>query len=344
MDERRFVLRPLIDTTENDSKASPRELHKKRLETLNISVSPPGGVAAQPLPIQQATVSTGLLAIAPPLTAQALLSSDMYAMGMFPRLGLNEVPAQHAAQVNANNDRDASRSTSASDVPKGSVTPSTDDTENVDVTRVPNEKIVQKEKETYCFLCGYHCTAGRKYRLSSHSVGKPSSDHALAPFFPFLAQTQGSMRSRRLSRHGRVDTCMYCYYNLMWQWNLYERLSGEDRHTRKYHGSAFFCVLCRGSVTRESVTHMSVDDIAGGQEILNCGEVVLVGEKAILVCQSCKINVPKNVKRVKEEVDSEPLAEDKQVGCLLLLARYDSLWLSCRPQLRPLYFIGEEDI
>ena len=319
MDERRFVLRPLVDTTENDSKASPRELHKKRLETLNISVSPPGGVATQPLPVQQANASTGLLAIAPPLTAQALLSSDMYAMGMFPRLGYNDVP--NPTQVDTKNDEDTSKSTSASDVAKGSVTPSTDDTENIDVTRMPNEKIVQKEKETYCFLCGYHCAAGRKYRLSSHGVGKPSSDHALAPFFPFLAQTQGSMRSRRLSRHGRVDTCMYCYYNLMWQWNLYERLSGEDRHTRKYHGSAFFCVLCRGSVTRESVAHMPVDDIAGGQEILNCGEVVLVGEKAILVCQSCKMNV---VKKVKEEVDSEPHAEDKQVGSLLLLTSYDS--------------------
>ena len=323
MDERRFVLRPLVDTTENTSKASPRELHKKRLETLNISVSPPGGVATQHLPVQQAAAATGLLAIAPPLTAQALLSSDMYAMGMFPRLGYNEVAPQQAAQVNTNNDQDARKSTSASDVAKGSITLATDDTENVGVTRVPNEKIVQKEKETYCFLCGYHCAAGRKYRLSSHGVGK-SSDHALAPFFPFLAQTQGSMRSRRLSRHGRIDACMYCYYNLMWQWNLYERLSGEDRHTRRYHGSAFFCVLCRGSVTRESVAHMSVDDIAGGQEILNYSEVVLVGEEAILVCQSCKINVPKNGKRMKEEVETEPLVEDRQVGCLFLLDRYHS--------------------
>ena len=300
MEERRFVLRPLADTNDNDSAESLPAGHKKKLQTLNVSVSP--GPIAQST-VQQPTAATGLLAIAPPLSSQVLLSSDMYAMGMLSGIGY-KVP-----QTDPSEDLHTSKSASATDVVNGLVQPVENNSENNNASRVVNDKVVVKEKETYCFLCGYHCATGKRYRLSSHSASK-SADQLPAAFFPFLAQVQGVKRSRRLSRHGRVDACLYCYHNLLWQWNLYERLSREDRHTRKYHSSAFFCILCRGSITRDCVTHVCVDDIVGRQDILNYGEVVRVGEKGILVCLGCS---EKMGRKVKEEVAMET-AEDALVS------------------------------
>ena len=291
-EDREFILRPLTNTGTEDSlmKITPKEPHPSREngqvnQPLNIDISSSGPVFSVPAP--------GLLAIAPGLTPQVMMSMIPIQSAMYHQYQqqLAAATSQSSVIVGIN------QSAVSAIVPKKGNRPDKRDKEpsrinaqkdSQQVSKTTNEFPSKSSKSTWCYVCGFKCT-GDKYYILKSSKTKRDND-SVSPIFPFLRNRDPASRAEKMSIDGTVKTCRYCYYTLIYQWDIYER-SGEikDQYHRKYNVDTFVCFLCAKNDIRKNTRTV---DLRCFPELVErnrpFGSLVMEEECSVAVCVSCE--------------------------------------------------------
>ena len=285
--DREFVLRPLTKNPKDESsgKSTPKRSHPSGEngevnQPLNIQISSSGPLFGVPAP--------GLLAIASGITPQMMMGMIPIHPAMYQQY--QQQLAAAAVHSSMGNQNSTQSSVSADDkqdkeIPKC-------DIRNRPEIHVQNKTIPEfppkSSKGTWCYLCGFKCTGDKFYSVKTTAFKQNES--TVSPYFPFLRRKDPAPRAEKMSPDGKVKTCRYCYYTLLYQWNTYEKSKEtKGQYDRKYSVDTFVCFVCARSATRKNTRTV---DLRYFPELVErnrpFGSLVMKEECSVAVCVNCE--------------------------------------------------------
>ena len=277
-------MRPLTNNPKDESsgKSTPKRSHPSGEngevnQPLNIQISSSGPLFGVPAP--------GLLAIASGITPQMMMGMIPIHPAMYQQY--QQQLAAAAVHSSMGNQNSTQSSVSADDkqdkeIPKC-------DIRNRPEIHVQNKTIPEfppkSSKGTWCYLCGFKCTGDKFYSVKTTAFKQNES--TVSPYFPFLRRKDPAPRAEKMSPDGKVTTCRYCYYTLLYQWNTYEKSKEtKGQYDRKYSVDTFVCFVCARSATRKNTRTV---DLRYFPELVErnrpFGSLVMEEECSVAVCK-----------------------------------------------------------
>ena len=161
-------------------------------------------------------------------------------------------------------------------------------------------KIVEQEtthKSTVCYLCGFQCS--KLYPTESRL------NHKVRPFFPFLSLCGPAPHARDINSEGVVQTCEFCYYDLLRQWieHADRNIENEDLSRRSYTVGKYQCLICSSNkLTRSMLRSLQLSEFTFLNDLpFPLGTCLLNDGENALVCSTCEDVVNRQYKDFEEK-------------------------------------------
>ena len=146
-----------------------------------------------------------------------------------------------------------------------------------------------------CYLCGAHCDPNRLYKLHSYPRRTTSIIDETTPFFPFLASRNPAPSAASIDSDGTALSCMFCYFNLIAQWQDFEdskAFTDGNRWLRHYFVHEFACFVCSHLTSRDDVRTVSTKEYPCLLRIERPrGAVVLEHGNVVFTCSTCELSL-----------------------------------------------------
>ena len=302
MERRHFLLRPLSEIGKESEPSQKKDAKDAsgEVQPLNIRVSSAlGGTTA----VTTGTTSSymvnslmpGLLAIAPHLSPQMMLSSMYGSSQMFypgastkPPEGPSKSPVKSRVdEPKVEMKRPGSTGVSGKSSPGKAR----------DIYTKPvmiKGRTSDTSDAEHCFICGSRC-GGKICKLRSHPSQPDTIDSRnipTEPFFPFITNQEPAPKARRLSESGSANTCRFCFFHLLNQWKEYEKSthpSDLNRWMRKYNYKIYVCYTCGILTPRSDVKTLNTKKFSTLPLMPKPSMgVQMQDDGSVVVCRGCR--------------------------------------------------------
>ena len=294
MERRQFVLRPLSEIGKETPPSSQSRESGEVAQPLNITVSAASGsvtsVTAGTTP-SYSSLMPGLLAIAPHLSPQMMLSSMYGSSQLFypgtstkPEASTNKSPVRSRPEEAK---RPASTGVNGKSSPGKARDPYTK-------PMVVKSRGNDSSDAEHCFICGSRC-GGKICKLRAHPSHPDTIDNRnipTDPFFPFITNQEPAPKARRLSENGSANTCRFCFFHLLNQWKEYEKSTHPtdlNRWMRKYNFKIYVCYTCGILTPRSDVKTLNTKKFSTLPLMPKPSMgVQMEDDGSVVVCRGCR--------------------------------------------------------